>query len=182
MVIGMFPACAPLRAILAPESVLAGTAQQVGGGVTQAVDAVATQQAIQDVDHIMNTRGDANNIDELERLKADLEANPIATNAPRRSAPRREAPPRDFDRRHQPRSAAEQPFLIDGQAGMHMHTPGQKKGHRLVPEATVGSSHRGEGEPFATSRGHLLPPSGRKLYDLDYQRVRAQPTAVEPRR
>lgn len=183
IVIAMLPACGPLRAILAPESVLAGSAQQVGGGVTQAVDGIATQQAIRDVDRIIDTRGDASNRDELERLKSDLEANPLATTNKRRIAPRREAPPRDFDRRHRPSLVDNQPFLMDGQAGLRMHEPGHRRGHRLIPQGTVGSTHRGDGEPFATSRGHLLPPSGRKLYDLDYSQVRVPaPTRVEPRR
>lgn len=184
MLIVWLPGCGPLRAILAPESVLSDAANQVGSSVTQAVDTVATQQTIADVDRIIATRGEAENIDELRRLKSDLEANPLTTDAPTTARPRREPPPRDFDRRYQPPDPAAEPFRFAAKSQMSMGGPSaSQRGHLLIANPEVGPTNRGLGEPFATSRGHLLPPAQRKIYDLDFRQVRAhQPPATEPRR
>jgi len=184
VLIAWLPGCGPLRAMLAPESVLAGGANQVGSSVARAVDGVATQQTIADVDRIIATRGEAENIDELRRLKSDLEANPLTTNTAAKTKPRREAPPREFDRRYKPPDPNAEPVRFSGRPQFSIAgSAASRRGHQLVANPTVGRTHRGQGEPFATSRGHLLPPAEKKIYDLDFRNVRAQqPPATEPRR
>lgn len=174
ILIASLPGCGPLRAILAPESILADAAGQVGSSVAQTVDTVATQQTIADVDRIIATRGEAENIDELRRLKSDLEANPLTVDAPAKVRPRREAPPREFDRRYQPPDVAAEPFRFAAKSQMSIGDSASHRGHQLVANPAVGPTHRGLGEPFATSRGHLLPPAEHKIYDLDFRQVRAQ--------
>jgi hypothetical protein len=166
--------CTLLRAVLAPEDLVAESAGQVVNQAGNSLQTFADTQAASDVERILAKHGDAANADELRRLQQDLNDNPLMVENVRDSRPLSEAPPpSDFDRRKQ-RTKAPQWGQVDANVWNSAQRGG---GHRLAPDRLSNSINRGEGEPFASARGHDLPQAKWRVYELDFSRVqmRAEP-------
>ncbi len=177
------PGCALFRALFMPESVIGDAAGRVAGGAAQAVDNVATQQSVNDLDRILSSHGDAVNNEELQRLRTDLEENPLAGTGKKVEKPVQIGPPHEFDRRQAPEEKIVTAEKLPSNGGMRQAGSGQNRGNNLAVSTRIGSTHRGLGEPFAVSRGHILPPAEQRLYQVDVRQVRAQPAnAAESRR
>jgi|GEM_PF-4312313 len=178
------PGCALFRALFAPQSVLGEAASRVAGGAAQAVDQVATQQTVSDLDRILANHGDAVNNDELQLLRNDLEKNPLAASGKRAERPVQIGPPHEFDRRRASEQKNVSAKTLSSTGGLHLAGAKRNRGNRLTINSRTGSTHRGLGEPFAASRGHLLPPAEQRLYEVEVRQVRVTPRtdAEQPRR
>lgn len=176
VVIVVLPGCALFRALFAPQSVVGDAASRIAGGAAQAIDQAATQQTVSDLDRILANHGDAVNSAELQRLRTDLEENPLAGSRTQTGKPAQVGPPHEFDRRRATKSQVTPSESLPPQGSLRLAGAGQKQGNRLAVSSRTGSTHRGQGEPFAASRGHLLPPAEQRIYQVEVRQVRASPS------
>lgn len=174
--------CAPLRAILSPESVVADAAGQTVNRAADGLQSASAQQTDSDLDRIINEHGEAGNADELKRLQQDLKDNPLAIPQQQSQPLLSEPPPQEFDRRYRPPNMAYTPYLLAIDGYKMAEKPYIFKPNVLLPDHYSGSTHRGIGEPFAAATQHNLPISTQRVFDLDYRQFRYESPDDTPAR
>ena len=171
IVIMILQACGPLRALLAPEAVVGEAVARTADSGSRTLDQAAANQAVGDLDRIIAEHGQASNVDELRRLRQDLDERPLPVTRPPADPVVQRAPVDDFDRRR-PASTASSPSWGLPQPGqVRFQDPrAQAKGDRLVSVPPDPHIHRGEGTAFAAGSTHDLPPPRRRVYEMDFPR------------
>lgn len=161
--------CAPLRALFSPTSVVTEAVGRTAAQATNALESASQQQTLSDIDRIMAEHSGAENIDELRRLKGDLEENPLAVDTPKTTAVEQRPPPDEFDRRS--RLAAESEQIRMPSTGRTVyHDPANTKGDAIVRGDHDMRSHRGEGNGFAASAVHDIPPAQPRIFAMDFDK------------
>lgn len=168
-VILMLQACGPLRALFAPASVIGESVARTATAAGQALDQASASQAVSDLDRIIAENAQASNVDELRRLRQDLDERPLSVAESKPDPIVQRAPVDDFDRRRPPNETTGPSWGLPQPGQVRYQDPrAQAQGDRLVSIPPDTHIHRGEGTAFAAGSVHDLPPARRRVYAMDF--------------